>query len=430
MESLELIREVDKCLTPVLKRGMGRDGLAFQAGYVGDDPELRAVAQRLMNFFDMVNESYRFAEDLANGRLETQPNRGNVLAMPLKALQSHLAHLSWQARQVADGDLSQQVHFLGRFSESFNQMIGSLREKALLERRLQAMMDVLGEGVLLVDAEGCLIFMNPEAERLLGYTLNEVEGKALDEVIHVQQTDGTFLGPNQSGVAQAVRANQEYRSDLDVFTCKSGRILPVSVVCRPLEPEQGGSGAVIAFSDVTEQKKYQESLELINEILEKQASTDPLTGIFNRMKFSTVLGGELKRAQRYGTPLAVILLDIDKFKSINDTYGHLDGDNVLKALTRLLAANIRTSDTLARWGGEEFILLAPGSDLDSARLLAEKLRLAVAEYNFPIPRSVTSSFGVASYQPGDTELALTNRADQALYRAKEQGRNRVEVMRT
>ncbi len=427
MGALELIQEVDKCLTPVLKRGMGRDGLAFQAEHVGADPEIQAAAQRLMDFFGMVTEAYRFAEDLANGRLETQTARNNVLAMPLKALQSNLAHLSWQARQVADGDLSQQVHFLGKFSESFNQMIGSLREKAVLERRLQTMMDVLGEGVLLVDAESCLIFMNPEAERLLGYTLNEVEGKALDEVFHIQQPDGTFLGPDQSGVARAVRANQEYKRDKDVFTCKSGRILPVSVVCRPLELEQGGSGAVIAFSDVTEQKKYQESLELINQILEKQASTDPLTGIFNRMKFSKVLGDELKRAQRYGTPLAVILLDIDKFKSINDTYGHLDGDNVLKALTRLLAANIRTSDTLARWGGEEFILLAPGSSLDSARLLAEKMRLAVAEYDFPIPRSVTSSFGVASYQPGDTELTLTNRADQALYRAKEQGRNRVEV---
>jgi len=425
---LELVQALERCLAPVLKRGMGRDGLVFEPGGVGDDPELQAAAQRLADFFGMVNEAYRFAEDLANGRLETRADRKNVLAMPLKALQSHLTHLSWQARQVADGDLSQQVHFLGKFSESFNQMIASLREKAVLERRLQTMMDVLGEGVLLVDGKGRLIFMNPEAERLLGYTFSEIQGKALDEVIHIQQPDGTFLGPDQSQVARAVLANQEYRSDKDVFTCKSGRILPVLVVCRPLELEQGGNGAVIAFSDVTEQKKYQESLELINQILEKQASTDPLTGIYNRMKFSKVLGDELKRAQRYDTPLAVILLDIDKFKSINDTYGHLDGDNVLKALTRLLAANIRSSDTLARWGGEEFILLAPGSDLDGGGLLAEKLRLAVAEHDFPIPQPVTASFGVAAYQLDDTELTLTNRADQALYQAKEQGRNRVEIM--
>ncbi|WP_052813273.1 GGDEF domain-containing protein [Desulfonatronum thioautotrophicum] len=195
-----------------------------------------------------------------------------------------------------------------------------------------------------------------------------------------------------------------------------------------MEKEGQGGGSVIAFNDITEQKKYQESLELINQILEKQAATDPLTGIYNRMKFSKVLGNEMKRAERHGTQLAVMLLDIDKFKSINDTYGHLDGDNVLKSLIQLLAQNIRSRDILARWGGEEFILLAPGTDLEGGRLIAEKLRLAVAECDFPIPRPVTSSFGVAAFQPGDTELTLTNRADQALYRAKEQGRNRVEVL--
>lgn len=427
MGALELVQALERCLAPVMKRGMGRDGLVFHPDHVGDDPEIQAAAQRLMDFIGMINETYRFAEDLANGRLEAQAARKNVLSMPLKALQSHLAHLSWQARQVADGDLNQQVHFLGKFSESFNQMIVSLREKAVLEQRLQAMMDVLGEGVLLVDAEGCLLYMNPEAERLLGYSLDQVAGKALDQAIHLQQPDGTLLAPDQSGPARAVRANMEYRSDKDVFTCKSGRILPVSLVCRPLELKRKGSGAVIAFSDITEQKKYQESLELINQILEKQASTDPLTGIFNRMKFSKVLGDELKRSQRYGTPLSVILLDIDKFKSVNDTYGHLDGDNVLKALTQLIAANIRSTDILARWGGEEFILLAPGSDLNSGAQLAEKLRAAVAVHDFPIPQAVTSSFGVAVYQPGDTELTLTNRADQALYQAKEHGRNRVET---
>ena len=426
MEALPFLRRLDEVLQRVLKRGMGKEGLA-PARELTAGEEVTPEEQRLTSLTEMVDESYRFAEDLAAGRLESQVSRGNVLAMPLKAFQASLRHLTWQAGQVAQGDLSQQVHFLGEFSDSFNRMIVSLREKAVLEQRLQTVTDVLSEGVFLVDQEGKLEFMNPEAEHLLGYGLEELKDRPVHEVIHIQQGDGTLLGEGNSLLGRAILVGEEYRNDDDAFTCKSGRILPVSVGCRPVVSDGVSTGAVIAFRDMTEQKKYRESLEHINRVLERQASTDALTGIYNRMRFSKLLDVELNRARRYGTPFSVVLLDIDKFKSVNDTYGHLAGDNVLKELAGLLKGNIRSSDAVARWGGEEFIVMAPGCGLKEGAALAEKLRAAVEAHDFPIPRPVTSSFGVAAFVEDDTELTLTNRADQALYAAKENGRNRVEV---
>ncbi len=426
MDALHFVRRLDEVLQRVLKRGMGTEGLAPARTDI-ESEETDPDTQRLARLTEMVDESYRFAEELAAGRLESQVSRGNVLAMPLKAFQASLRHLTWQAGQVADGDLSQQVHFLGEFSESFNRMIASLRDKAVLEQRLQTVTDVLGEGVLLVDRDGNLQFMNPEVEHLLEYDEDELRMRPVHETIHIQCEDGTRLGDGNSLLGRAILEGEEYRNNDDVFTCKSGRLLPVSVVCRPVVSDGENSGAVIAFGDITEQKRYRESLEHINRILERQASTDALTGIYNRMRFSKLLDVELNRSRRYGTPLAVILLDIDKFKSVNDTYGHLAGDNVLKALALLLTGSIRSSDVVARWGGEEFIVMAPGCGLQEGAALAEKLRAAVAEHDFPLPRPVTSSFGVATFVEDDTELTLTNRADQALYVAKESGRNRVEM---
>lgn len=430
MDALTIIRAIAESLQQPIKRGMGKHGisLSFNDDEISD-AEVASLTKSLITFFEMINESYRFAERLSQGILETDASRDNILAMPLKALQANLRHLTWQASQVAAGDFSQKVHFLGEFSEAFNYMIGSLRDKAVLEQRFQIITDLLGEGIFLVDSDGMLIFMNPEAERLLGYGFEYLTTRPVYEIIHIQQPDGTYLQPRQSSLAVAIREGKEYRNDDDAFTCKSGQILPVSIVSRPVISGGINTGSVIAFNDITERKKYIESLELINQLLEQQAMTDPLTGIYNRLKITKALETEIDRAQRYNSHLSVILLDVDKFKSINDTYGHLEGDAVLKKIADLLTDNIRTTDILGRWGGEEFILLTPGLDLERAAQFAEKLRIAVERHAFPIQRSITSSFGVTVFNTGDTEFTLTNRADQALYTAKQNGRNRVEVCR-
>jgi len=164
---------------------------------------------------------------------------------------------------------------------------------------------------------------------------------------------------------------------------------------------------------------------------EALAMTDVLTGIWNRRYFEERYPAELQRARRYHRSLAVLMIDIDSFKSYNDTYGHLAGDQALQAVAQLLKTNLRTSDILCRYGGEEFVVLLPESDLEHAVLAAEKLRRAVAAELLPIGHSqasgrLTISIGVAACpENGEGERELLHQADRALYAAKKGGRNRV-----
>jgi diguanylate cyclase (GGDEF)-like protein len=157
------------------------------------------------------------------------------------------------------------------------------------------------------------------------------------------------------------------------------------------------------------------------------SETDRLTELYNKGKFNEVLQNEIERAKRYKRPLSLIIFDIDHFKKINDTYGHKVGDEVLKELAKLIRKNIRKFDFAARWGGEEFVILAPETDIEGAKNLAEKLRKEVEKHKFLQVNKVTISLGVAQYNFEESPEEFVVRADLALYKAKEGGRNRVEV---
>jgi diguanylate cyclase (GGDEF)-like protein len=157
------------------------------------------------------------------------------------------------------------------------------------------------------------------------------------------------------------------------------------------------------------------------------AYTDFLTGLRNRRYLELVLDRELFRVARYGRPLSLIVLDLDGFKAVNDTHGHEVGDRVLKALARCLEEHLRQSDRAVRLGGEEFAVLLPETGLPQALRLAERLRQAVAALRVPPVERLSASFGVAQASPTDSPLSLLKRADEALYRAKRQGKNRVEA---
>ncbi len=161
-------------------------------------------------------------------------------------------------------------------------------------------------------------------------------------------------------------------------------------------------------------------------MLETLSITDQLTGLNNRRYFDERFEVELGIAHRYKKHLSLVLIDIDHFKSINDSCGHLVGDQILKEFSRLLRANIRATDLLARWGGEEFILLLPETTAENARVLAEKICAAVSEHSFLGMDQVTASFGVTEMNhTKDSTVEAIRRADDALYQAKEEGRNRV-----
>jgi diguanylate cyclase (GGDEF)-like protein/hemerythrin-like metal-binding protein len=158
----------------------------------------------------------------------------------------------------------------------------------------------------------------------------------------------------------------------------------------------------------------------------RQADTDALTGVLNRLGFNGAFSREFERARRYTQPLSVVILDLDHFKRVNDDHGHAAGDQVLVGLARLIEASIRESDVIARWGGEEFVVLAPMTQGHGAARMAEKLRALMEATPLAPFGAVTGSFGVAELQPGEGIEGLLHRADAALYRAKNGGRNRVE----
>lgn len=194
------------------------------------------------------------------------------------------------------------------------------------------------------------------------------------------------------------------------------------------------------FQNIVDQRTVDITLTntlLKEEILERQkieeqliqlASIDPLTSIPNRRKFDEVLEYEMNRDTRYKNELSLVFCDLDYFKKINDEHGHKIGDDVLKDFTQLVSENIRKTDVIARWGGEEFALLLPETSIVVAANTAEKLRKETEKFNFPHVGHITVSFGVTQFIEGDTEASLINRADDALYKAKKNGRNRVEML--
>ncbi|MDA3945488.1 MAG: GGDEF domain-containing protein [Helicobacteraceae bacterium] len=180
-----------------------------------------------------------------------------------------------------------------------------------------------------------------------------------------------------------------------------------------------GKRFVVSLTDVTQLTRTSEQYRYL-------ATHDPLTSCFNRNYLEAELADSLARVKRYHSAVSVAMLDIDHFKEFNDNYGHLTGDVVLIGLSDLITISIRSCDLFARWGGEEFVLLLPDSDLESAHNAADKLRLLVAETDFPkAPTRLTISIGVTQLAEDDTIKSIMERVDHALYSAKARGRNRV-----
>ncbi len=174
--------------------------------------------------------------------------------------------------------------------------------------------------------------------------------------------------------------------------------------------------------------EYKKEVEEKEEKLEKLAMYDSLTGIYNRNKFNEILRYETNMSKRYKTPLSLIMFDLDHFKKVNDKYGHDTGDKVLKMIAQTVLNNIRLTDTFARWGGEEFFLILPKTDIDKAKNIAEVLRAKIENADFKEIGKITCSFGVVSLKENENEQELVKRADEAMYLAKKNGRNRVEVL--
>ncbi len=171
-------------------------------------------------------------------------------------------------------------------------------------------------------------------------------------------------------------------------------------------------------------------IKFLNQKLIEISHTDSLTQTYNPLYFNKILDLEINKVKRYGSPFSIIFFDLDHFKKINDTFGHPVGDKVLRSTADIVSFINRSTDIFARYGGEEFIILAPSTRLEGALVQAERLRQDIENYNFPVNQRVTSSFGVAEFNPEkDNRESIIKRADKALYLAKKKGRNRVEAIK-
>jgi len=189
----------------------------------------------------------------------------------------------------------------------------------------------------------------------------------------------------------------------------------------PVRDHKGEVSDVVGVAtDITEHKQLEKGLKEI-------VMTDRLTQAHNRLKYDGIIAGEMERAKRFNHPLSMVMLDIDYFKKVNDTFGHSLGDYVLKVLAAIVRKRMRKVNHFIRWGGEEFMIIAIETNLKGAALLSERIRRAIEGYNFDKVGKITASFGVTQFKDDDTADTFMKRADDALYQSKENGRNRVEV---
>lgn len=215
------------------------------------------------------------------------------------------------------------------------------------------------------------------------------------------------------------------------FQQKGFEIGAIDYLTKPVDDSQFTNKLRLYKEVIFKSKELEEKNRLLeekNELLEELYITDNLTKLYNRNKLDKVLIRESNRTNRFETNFGIILLDIDYFKKVNDEHGHLVGDNVLKEFASILKENTRKTDTVGRWGGEEFLIVCGDTNLKGILTLAENLRKKIATYPFGFGEQKTASFGVSVYKIDENIDDMIKRADDALYKAKENGRNQVEFL--
>lgn len=290
------------------------------------------------------------------------------------------------------------------------------------EARYRTLIAALSEGLVMQESDGRIVAYNQSACDILGLTPDQLRGRtSTDPRWKAVHEDGSPF-PGQEHPAMVTLSNGKPLQDVVMGVHKiDGSLTWISINSRPVfgNNSEKPQAVVTTFTDITDKLTYQRKLE-------HESTTDPLTGLANRAKFTVEIEAALGRSRHTKSSLSVIMFDIDKFKTINDTYGHDSGDLVLKRIAEISMVSVRSSDVVARWGGEEFLILLPRASLEISIHLAERLRTKIQDEEFDRVGQVTASFGVATFHPRENSEALVKRADEALYRAKRMGRNRVE----
>jgi len=329
--------------------------------------------------------------------------------------------LKGASQRLADGDLDTRIAHeigggeLGQLGQAFDNMAQRLADYVQEFQRkadeYHAIIQTTSDGFKISDAGGKILEANDSYCRMIGYNVNELK------TMNIADIDAK---ENQEMVAAHISKIKKVGSDS--FTSrhkrKDGTEIDVEVTVTYLDDRGGQFFSFVR--DITDRKKLEADL--------LQAAThDSLTGVFNRRSLEEKIEAEVERSKRYGNTFSLIMFDIDDFKHINDTLGHLAGDAVLQGLAEVVNQNIRVIDAVGRWGGEEFMILLSETSAAEAAVVAEKLRTALASHRAGEAGHITASFGMTSYQEHDTLDTILKRVDDLLYSAKNSGKNRIAL---
>jgi two-component system, cell cycle response regulator len=308
-------------------------------------------------------------------------------------------------------------------------------------QRFTELFDGMPAACFSLDHQGSIHAWNRAATEMFGYEPSEVLGRTIWDVFNSKER--RKKQPNDlfsRGMLEHIFAGESINGTEVELLRKDGQKL--NVICNILptvSPVGGINGAIAAHIDITERKILQrqvedqvrvqqdliKQLETANGRLEELAVTDGLTGLFNHRYFREQLDKNFLLARRIGKPLSIVMLDVDHFKQFNDTFGHPMGDEVLRDVAAVVKGSVRSHDIASRYGGEEFVILCPGTDAEGALSLAERIRSRIEAHDSKL-RSVTASVGVSTTGPlTQRGSALLDQADKALYVSKQQGRNQV-----
>jgi diguanylate cyclase (GGDEF)-like protein/PAS domain S-box-containing protein len=287
------------------------------------------------------------------------------------------------------------------------------------------LLDNLHEGVYFVDTDRAILYWNKGAERISGYSADEVTGrKCSDGILTHVDDEGTCLCTGACPLAATIRDGCPHDSRI-YLKHKDGHRLPVEVGVSPIRDATGTIiGGIETFHDASTMMAAIEEAERLKDL----ALLCPLTGLGNRRYTEEVLAQRMDEMKRKETVLGLLFFDVDHFKKINDSFGHHIGDIVLKMVARTLAAAMRSYDFLGRWGGEEMLAILPLTEEDEIKGIAERLRLLVKHSSQSSSKgklSVSVSIGAYVCKPEDTVHSAVASADLLMYQSKNKGRNRV-----
>jgi len=293
-----------------------------------------------------------------------------------------------------------------------------LREK---EEWLATILEGIVDGVIATDVHGVITFMNPVASLLTGWKANAVVSKRIEDIL--QLFDGDKETPVVFSPQEIIEKEGFPETVPNLYIINPHGKTPIEIKASVIKDENGvPAGLVILLRDITERRNHEQELRRL-------AIHDTLTQLPNRLLFFDRLHLALSHARRHGHSLAILMLDLDNFKKVNDTYGHFVGDQLLKEAGQRLVAAIRSTDTVARFGGDEFVLLLPEIQSEAAAAQIAQRILEVIRSPFEInqiPLLITVSIGLALFpEDGQDPESLITNADLALYAAKDRGRNRL-----